>query len=556
MKKIFLLIVLLITTFPLFALKTYIYVVYLNDKGVSPDFVINPSLYLSEKSIERRLKYQIPVDQSDLPVDQQYIDGVSSTGARVLTRSRWFNAITVEADTNMIITIAALPHILKVQFLMNKVQLKSSSLDEPNLFFKTDSIGPWVAETTKQRTSDIYNYGAAFNQIDQLKGQYLHNLGYSGQGMLIAVIDAGFNSVDKMTCFDSLRANNQIKGTHDFAVPSNNVYATSMDSHGTSVLSCMGAYSNGQMVGTAPKADYWLLRSEVGSTESIIEEYYWVSAAEFADSIGADLINSSLGYTLFKESPTANHTYADMNGKTTFVSKGAEKAAAKGILVVNSAGNDGITSWKYIGAPADGDSVFTIGAVTSTGIRSTFSSVGPTSDGRIKPTVAAQGSATAIFSPAGLGSGNGTSFSSPIICGMTACLWQAFPELNNMQIIDLLKASGSQASHPDSFLGWGIPDYQSAASTLSVLHPSKENALIVYPNPVVDKLSLEFPFSIQGKVSIEIVNMQGRTVYSTQRNEGSIRNLQINALGYLPSGMYWVKISDRSMIFSGKIMKL
>jgi hypothetical protein len=377
-------------------------------------------------------------------------------------------------------------------------------------------------------------------------------MGYCGQGMLIAVIDAGFNSADIMSCFDSLRANNQIKGTRDFALPGNNVYSTSMASHGTSVLSCMGAYSNGQMVGTAPKADYWLLRSEVGATESIIEEYYWVSAAEFADSIGADLINSSLGYTTFDNAAT-NHTYADMDGNTTIVTKGADKAAEKGILVVNSAGNSGGGGWWYIGAPADGDSVFTIGAVTATGARSGFSSVGPTSDGRIKPAVSAQGTGTVLFSPSGLGSGNGTSFSSPIMCGMTACLWQAFPELNNMQIIELIKSSASQASQPDSLLGWGIPDFLAASSTLSI--QTKENKIVAFPNPVDEKFTVVFPVSIQGKFNIEIVNLQGKVVYSRQHDEGSIRSIQINDLGYLASGIYFIKVSAQSVIYSGKIIK-
>lgn len=532
------------------------YAIHFADKGGDKNAILNPSGYLSERATERRLKQKISFNQTDIPVNDKYLDAITKTGARILTRSRWLNTVVIEADSGMINEISKLPYVSEIQPLITNTNDQSALIASTKPFFEKESISPWISGTTKQAASDVYNYGAAFNQVNQLKGQYLHNLGYSGQGMLIVVIDAGFNSVDIMSCFDSLRAHNQIKGTRDFAQPGNNVYATSMASHGTSVLSCMGAYSSGQMIGTAPKADYWLLRSEVGATESIIEEYYWVSAAEFADSIGADLINSSLGYTVFKESPEANHTYADMNGNATIITKGADKAAEKGILVVNSAGNEGNTTWKYIGAPADGDSVFTIGSVTSTGLRSTFSSVGPTSDGRIKPTVAGQGSGAAIFSPTGLGSGNGTSFSSPIICGMTACLWQAFPELNNMQIIELIKSSGSQASQPDSLLGWGIPDYQMASSTLAVPDQSKVNSLLVYPNPVIDKLTLGFPVSIQGKFSIEIINLQGKIIYSTQRNEGSIRSLQINDIGYLPSGIYLVKISNRLINFSGRIIKI
>jgi len=280
-----------------------------------------------------------------------------------------------------------------------------------------------------------------------------------------------------------------------------------------------------------------------------------VSAAEFADSIGADLINSSLGYTTF-DNPATNHTYTDLDGNTTVVTKGADKAAEKGILVVNSAGNSGTGTWKYIGAPADGDSVFTIGAVTATGIRSGFSSVGPTSDGQIKPTVSAQGSVVSVFSPAGLGTGSGTSYSSPIICGMTACLWQAFPEFNNMQIMDLIIASASQSTQPDSLLGYGIPDFEKASSTLSVNNKSILRTLVTFPNPVTDRLTVGLPDFIQEKYKIEIFNILGKMVYSEHRNNGSSKSIVINEIGFLSKGNYIVKISDNSSVYSGKIIKM
>jgi len=559
MKKAYLLLVflVLITSF-LTAQQAGLnpYVLHFTDKGVGKNASVSPSLFLTEKSVERRLKHKIEFDQSDLPVNDQYVQDVLTTGAKVLTRSRWFNTIVIEANSDILNKIAVLPHILKIQPLVNtsSKQLLSSEFAKPS--FENETTSPWLVESPAMGTDDIYEYGAAFNQIDQLNGQYLHNLGYSGEGMTIAVIDAGFNSVDIMPCFQSMRANNQIKGTRDFAQPGNNVYATTMASHGSSVLSCMAAFDEGQMIGTAPKADYWLLRSEVATTESIIEEYYWVSAAEFADSVGADLINSSLGYTTFPNSPESDHTYADMDGNTAIVTKGADKAAEKGILVVNSAGNSGGVAWKFIGAPADGDSVFSIGSVNATGTRSSFSSIGPTSDGQIKPTVVAQGSGTAIFAPSGLVSGNGTSFSSPIICGMTACLWQAFPQMNNMQIIELIKATSSQASLPDNLIGWGIPDFQFASTTVSVSEKVNSKDILIYPNPVVDKVTLGFPVSIQGNLSIEIVNLQGKVVYYKQHNAGSVRSIQINDIDYLPSGIYFMRVSDRSMTYSGKIIKM
>ena len=540
---------------------TGMYVVHYKDKGLKKNAQNNPSLFLSDKAVERRLKQNISFDQTDIPVNEQYVKEVSKTGARILSRSRWFNSIVIETDALAVESIRALPFISEVQLLSTITKQANTSVSEKQ-FFKAESVSPWINTSEKLATNDVYNYGNAYNQINKLKGQSLHNKGFSGQGMIIAVIDAGFNSLDIMTCFDSLRVHNQIKGTHDFAVPGNNVYATTMNSHGTMVLSCMAANSSGQMVGTAPKADYWLLRSEVAETESIIEEYHWVSAAEFADSVGADLINSSLGYTTFDKN-IGNHTYADMDGNTTVVTRGADKAAEKGILVVNSAGNEGLKEWQYIGAPADGDSVFTIGAVDATGKRASFSSLGPTYDKRIKPTVVAQGSGASVFAPGAtsnpggvLSSAGGTSFSSPIICGITACLWQAYPHFNNMQIIEAIKATSSQASQPDSLLGYGIPDYSQALQILSVHSDVVEKSLILYPNPVNDHVTIGFPVSIQGKYSFEIINLQGRVIYSRQHDVGSVRSFQINDIKDIPSGMYFLKLSNGLLSFSGKIIKI
>ena len=565
-KKSILLIVSLFFITSLFAQQSgsEMYVVNFTDKGVTKNAKINASTYLSEKSVERRLKQKISFDQADIPLNEQYVKEVSKSGAKILTRSRWFNAVVIEADNQAVINISTLPFISSVKPINSLAKQKSPSISQKP-FFESETVSPWINEIKKQVKSDAYSYGTAFNQINQLKGQSLHNMGFSGQGMTIAVIDAGFNSVDKMTCFDSLRANHQILGTRDFAQPGNNVYATTMSSHGTMVLSCMAANTSGQMVGTAPKANYWLLRSEVAASESIIEEYYWVNAAEFADSVGADLINSSLGYTTFDD-PASNHTYADMNGKTTVVTKGAEIAAQKGILVVNSAGNGGsaTSTWKYIGAPADGDSVFTIGAVDAAGKRAYFSSLGPTYDRRIKPTVAAQGLGAAVFTPGGdanpggvLSTASGTSFSSPIICGITACLWQAMPDRSNMQIIESIKATGSQASQPDTLLGWGIPDFSLALLYLSIQSSSaSESTLYAFPNPFTDNLTIGFPKPINGKYNLEIVNLQGKVIYSRQLDEGPTRSIQINDLENLAAGIYVIKVYNRLQFYTGKIIKI
>lgn len=289
--------------------------------------------------------------------------------------------------------------------------------------------------------------------------------------MVICILDAGFLNVDTLSCFDSLWINNKILGTYDFVA--NEVSVFEDYQHGTEVLSCIGANWPGKLVGTAPQAYFWLLRTEDAATELIIEEDNWVAGAEFADSVGADIINSSLGYTTFDaQTSNQNHTRADLDGNTAYATNGADIAAAKGILVCNSAGNEGGSGWKYISIPADGDSVCTVGAVDILGVRAGFSSQGPTADNRIKPDVVACGSGTAVIDPftSTVAYYSGTSFSSPLTAGMAACLWQANPTKNNMNILNAMRNSGSKSNSPDTLLGWGIPNYCLANGLLSGIH--------------------------------------------------------------------------------------
>jgi hypothetical protein len=315
----------------------------------------------------------------------------------------------------------------------------------------------------------------------------------------------------------------------------------------------MAANLSGVMIGTAPKANYWLIRTEVGDYERVIEEYFWLAGAEFADSVGASLINSSLGYTEF-ENDSANHTYADMDGNTAIVTIAADMAAQKGILVVNSAGNEGSSAWHYIGAPADGDSVFSIGAVDADGLKAYFSSFGPTYDGRIKPDVSALGVNATIFSPYGLSSGSGTSFSSPITCGITACLWQALPDSNNMQIIEIMKQSGSQGQQPDSLLGWGIPDMEKTIINLNI--PKVQNVdFNIYPNPFLDEITLIFRNPEVSTEEIEIFNPKGERVFAAAANDFR-RTLEIKNLQNLPAGVYMVKVKSENQVYVQKLIKL
>ncbi len=461
------------------------YRVNFTDKNNSPYSIEHPEDFLTQKAIDRRIRQGIPVVENDLPVNPSYVNAVKNTGATLLNVSRWFNMVTVMTDDTAVLNaIDALPFVLSVDKLTHKNPKKVKNSVKP--FFENETLENISGNDLYKGDSKgrSYDYGQGWNQINMVNGIALHDKGFDGAGMTIAVLDAGFLNADVLAAFDSLWMNNRILGWKDFADPlSPDIFGA--HSHGSMVLSTMGAYLPGQLVGTAPQASYWLLRSEDAATEYLIEELNWVSAAEFADSVGADVINSSLAYTTFDD-PSQNHTYADLDGNTAPGTIGADLAASKGILVVNSAGNWGGSPWQYIGVPADGDSVFTIGAVNSSGAYVSFSSTGPTADGRIKPDVVAQGRSSAVINPynGSVASGSGTSFSSPITAGMVACLWQAHQEHTNAEIMEAVRQSASQYNNPDTLLGYGIPDYLKADSMLSV--------------PVTTEITLNIKVFLQG----------------------------------------------------------
>lgn len=467
------------------------YYVQFTDKNNSPYSIDNPSAFLTQRAIDRRERQQILVNESDIPVNTEYLSGVAATGARLLFASRWLNGVTIETtDPSVLDAINALPYVFQVRGLEEqplKQQIKEKE------FFAAELINPGQPPVIKSTAGmNDYNYGSGNDQISQINGIPLHNEGFKGEGMVIAVLDAGFIEVPTHIAFDSLWAGNRILGAKDFVEPGGDVYTQSY--HGTAVLSTIGSNVSGQLVGTAPRASFWLLRPEYVFSENLIEEYNWVSAAEFADSVGADVINSSLGYITF-DMPQHNHTYSHMDGSTCIVTIGADIASSKGILVVNSAGNSGSNmSFPYIGAPADGFDVFSIGAVDAGGNRAPFSSIGPTFDGRIKPDVMATGFGTALASSNNsFGNGSGTSFSSPIIAGMSACLWQANPNMTNMQIKEAIKMSADKANSPDVYFGFGIPDYMLANSLLTTLDqqkPEKKSLIRVFPNPSSSLINL------------------------------------------------------------------
>ncbi|GAC1426066.1 MAG: hypothetical protein NVS9B7_20540 [Flavisolibacter sp.] len=437
------------------------YIIEFTDKGRAPFTLNQPSAYLSFKSINRRVNFGIKIDSSDLPVTPQYLDSLRSSGAvTILNISKWLNSVSIQTNDS-----AALKKILQFSFVKKSYPIAARLRAAPITKFR-EELNKLPENSLKIIGSmgDFYNYGLATPQIIIHHGNFLHNIGLRGQSMLIGMLDAGFRNYTSLHAFDSVNAHGQVLGVYDFVDHDGSVVED--DPHGMECFSTMAANLPGQFVGTAPLAQYYLFRTEDAFSEYPIEEHNWVCGAEKIDSAGGDIITSSLGYTIF-DSARFNHIYADMNGKTTMAAKGAALGAKKGLIILNAVGNDGNSSWHFLSTPSDADSILAVGAVNNMGTVAPFSSYGPSSDGRIKPDVASVGEGTIIESPSNqVSSGSGTSFATPNLAGLTACLWQGFSELNNISILKAIKKSGSIASKPDSRIGYGIPDMKTAVMML------------------------------------------------------------------------------------------
>ena len=433
---------LLFVATPLFAEKSFCFRLYLKDKGDSPFKLSSPEDFLSPESVERRMVWETFVDETDFPVSRSYFDALTAAGVSIVTQSKWMKTIVVESADSMIVD-----RLVAMSFVDSA---KCVWAGEERLPIEPCREEESYLASTDEPKDNVY--GEATAQIEMLNGERLHKAGYRGKGMRIAVIDAGFMNVNRMEVFSSLK----LLGTHNVVFPGGGVFCE--DDHGTKSLSCLVANKNGVMVGTAPEASYLLIKSEDTRGENPIEEDFWAAAVEYADSVGVDIISSSLGYFKF-DSILDYYKQGDLDGQTAFVSRFAGIASKKGILIVSSAGNEGTGEWEKITFPADAQDILTIGSVTSDKERSNFSSVGMTADYRIKPDVVALGTGVCVIGSSGqIQNVNGTSFSTPTVAGLVACLWQAFPLLKNIELIQLIKDSSSQHQKPDAQLGYGIPN--------------------------------------------------------------------------------------------------
>lgn len=499
------------------------YFVTLRDKANSPYSLSQPQEFLSERAIERRIKHNCPIDSMDLPINGDYVNLIKATGASVIHTSKWFNGLTALATNEQYEAIQGLSCVDSVELTwaplspvrnMRKNRVISSNLSYPN--------------------SQV--------QHQMLNLPVLHDAGFRGQELQIAVLDDGFQHVDIMSAFDSLRLQGRLLGTRDFVNPSGSVF--NQGTHGTAVLSTMAANVPNTYLGTAPEASYWLFRTEDDEPESRLEIDNWVAALEVADSLGVDIVNSSLGYSEFDDS-SQNFTYADLDGRTARNSLAATWAARRGMLLFISAGNEGEAAWRYISTPADADSIICVGAVKADETFSPFSSVGPSSDLRVKPEVCAMGSSAAIVNSDNVVTvSNGTSFSSPIMAGAVACLWQAFPLKTNMELRQLVLSAADRYTSPDYQYGYGIPDLGSVyTSVVGQLPTSADLRPICYPNPVENVLFIS---------SAPFTNWQLFDVRGCAQASGISQTIDFSTF---PQGVFYLKVNQLDNIFIYKIIR-
>ena len=525
------------------------YWIAFTDKLHTPYSVDAPQEFLSPRALERRSRQGISVGENDLPVDPVYVDSLKKLGITIINISKWMNGVVAQSSDSLLIDT-----LNKLAFIAAPPKVIEPEQPVP--------VQSFIDKFSRCQQKASIDYGASEIQVKMLNGEYLHEKGYQGKGMLIAVEDAGFTNAHAISSLQHLYNNGQIVAARDFVKNGTELY--SAHPHGTYILSIMGGYLPDTLRGTAVDAYFALIRTENAATEYVIEEYNWVCGAEFADSLGADVINSSLGYSLFDD-PAEDHTYRDMDGKTAVSTIGADIAVSKGMVVLVSAGNEGSLPWQKITSHSDGFNVICVGAVDQNERITNFSSLGPSFDGRVKPDVCAMGLLTASQSPGGSISGcSGTSCSCPVLSGMTACLWEANPSATSLQVIRAIRQSGSQYDAPDTVYGYGIPDFGVADHLLKKIievDAGKVDDVTLYPNPVQSLLTLEVVRPADNvsrqTATITFYDLMGGEIHSEERVlEGEINKLVFDNIGWMPAGVCLARIKIGSRSFTLRVIKL
>tara|TARA_R100000935_G_scaffold21876_4_gene40527 strand:+ start:78635 stop:80257 length:1623 start_codon:yes stop_codon:yes gene_type:complete len=539
MKKLLLLGALLVATV---ATAQEDALVFFADKENVAASIANPISILTQEAIDRKALHNIAIDALDVPVNEAYITQLKNiSGITVHAKSKWLNAVYVRGSQSAIENLTNLAFVTEVEFAdksLNRTPFQRPTEDK----FKIE----------KQESRIVYDYGAARNQAEQIAADFLHEQDFTGEDMIIAVLDSGFPNVMTNPAFSDIVSEGRLLGTYDFAERQTNVDGTG--SHGAQTFSDIGAFLDGaeKFVGTAPDASFYLFRTEFAPTENPVEEAWWVEALERADSLGVDVVNTSLGYQDY-DNPSYDHTYEDLDGETTIAARGGNLAFQKGMLLVTSAGNDG-NGFTFVATPGDSKGILTVGAVDAGGDYVDFSSIGPTVDGRIKPDVMAQGRDAAVVDRDGnVTFNNGTSFSSPIMAGAIACLWQSRQEVKNNRLMDLIRQNSHLFNNPTNEMGYGIPDFEEAYHALQVLGTEDQmlkETFAIYPNPVTDVFNVSFPQQLERAVVI-IYDVLGKQVL--EKEISTVEN-KVN-ISELSGGVYIASIAAEGVINNFKIIK-
>lgn len=518
-----------------------------SDKNLTIYSIQHPENFLSPKSIERKNRHGIEINQDDFPVNSWYIDSLISKNLKVIYTSRWMNSVLVEVKDSM-----DLEEVLKLDFVSQYKYLGPFDVSNKNIAENNDF------DDEKKINRKKIQSGLAYQQLELIGVRALQQLGFMGEGITIALMDAGFSGLDKMKAFEEIFEQNRILGTYDFVKQSSGVYAES--THGTYCFSTIAGNIKDKYLGSAPSAFFYLFRTEITSSEYPVEEFYWLIAAEMADSLGVDIISTSLGYNTFND-PGLNYTISQLDGKTSMISKAAQKAADKGLLIINSAGNEGQSDWRKISFPADVKDLISVGAVNTRGEYASFSSVGNSADGRIKPDLVCVGQNTILINTEDvLFKGNGTSFAAPTLAGATALLVQACPSKKPEEIRLALQKSGSQYLKPDSVLGYGIPNVFLAYLILNgqkIPELYQEETFQLLPNPFNDEIFIYFSSNSIQSLKCSLYNLNGKSIKDLGNINPVIGNniFRLTGLQSVQAGVYVLILANDEKVISKKLIK-